>query len=301
MPPCFKTQQPMALQREIWINDIVEGLFADNTFAARSIDHSQFVNNLLVHVPNAGAAPAVVKNRTKLPADVKHRTDIDLTYLLAEFTTDPVHIPHAETVELSYDKRASVLAQVKASLMQSVHDELLQKWASAALYSTNSGANIPNGIKDLVAAAQQHMNEDDLPQHGRCLLLNAEAYTKLIKELTGSQGMAFLSTAKADRGTVGQLFGFDVYLRSQLPAIDEGNPYALFWQEQCVSRALGNTDLFNNTGDALWYGDIMSALVRAGGSRIRSDKKGVEVLYTEAPAPTPAPQPNNGDGDGGNG
>jgi hypothetical protein len=51
----------MALNREIWINSIVEQLFADNTFMARSLDHSEFVNNLTVHVPCAGSAPGVTK------------------------------------------------------------------------------------------------------------------------------------------------------------------------------------------------------------------------------------------------
>ena len=34
----------MALQVEIWVKSIIEGLFANNTFAARSVDHSEFVN-----------------------------------------------------------------------------------------------------------------------------------------------------------------------------------------------------------------------------------------------------------------
>ena len=280
----------MALQREIWINDIVEGLFADNTFAARSIDHSQFVNNRTVHVPNAGAAPSVVMNRSELPAEIKHRTDIDLTYLIDEFTSDPIHIPNAETVELSYDKRQSVLSQMKAALADQVHTNLLKKWANDALYSTGAAA-MPTSIKDLVLTAQQHMNADDIPQTGRCLMLNAEAYTKLLKELTGSQGNAFSHTADAAKGTVGNLFGFDVYLRSRLATIEAGDVYAMFWQAQSVSRALGSTEVFMNDGDAAWYGDILSALVRAGGSRVRADKKGVEVYYIDAPAPTPAPQP----------
>ena len=44
----------MALQVEIWVKSIIEGLFANNTFAARSVDHSEFVNEKTVHVPNAG-------------------------------------------------------------------------------------------------------------------------------------------------------------------------------------------------------------------------------------------------------
>lgn len=92
----------MALQVEIWVKSIIEGLFANNTFAARSVDHSEFVNNKTVHVPNAGAAPNVEKNRTVFPASVTKREDVDLTYDMDEYTVDPVRISHAEQVELSY-------------------------------------------------------------------------------------------------------------------------------------------------------------------------------------------------------
>ena len=81
----------MALQVEIWVKSIIEGLFANNTFAARSVDHSEFVNEKTVHVPNAGAAPNVEKNRTVFPANVTERKDVDLTYQMDEFTVDPVH------------------------------------------------------------------------------------------------------------------------------------------------------------------------------------------------------------------
>ena len=51
------------------------------------------------------------------------------------------------------------------------------------------------------------------------------------------------------------------------------------WQDGCVSRALGSTDLFDNQGNALVYGDIISAAVRAGGHYMRNDKKGVCLIY----------------------
>ena len=46
---------------------------------------------------------------------------------------------------------------------------------------------------------------------------------------------------------------------------------------------MGNHELFENEKDALYYGTVMSALVRAGGSSIRNDKKGVVVIYQTTP------------------
>ena len=64
----------MALQVQIWIKSIIENLFADNSFASKSVDHSEFFlqTKTTVHVPNAGAAPSVVKNRTTLSRSRYH-------------------------------------------------------------------------------------------------------------------------------------------------------------------------------------------------------------------------------------
>ena len=65
----------------------------------------------VVHIPNAGNKPGVQKNRSSLPATITQRTDIDITFPLDEFTSDPVKITNAEKYELSYDKRESVISR----------------------------------------------------------------------------------------------------------------------------------------------------------------------------------------------
>ena len=54
----------MALNREIWINTITENFYPDNSFMAKSIDDSAFVNNKTVHIPNAGK-PARNQRRSR--------------------------------------------------------------------------------------------------------------------------------------------------------------------------------------------------------------------------------------------
>ena len=107
----------MAIQKEIWEKSIVEGLFAPNSFLSKAFNADEYVEaGKIVHIPQAGAASKVEKNRTSLPATVKQRTDTDKTFELAAFTTDPVLIPDADKVELSYNKRESVLRQDKLAL-----------------------------------------------------------------------------------------------------------------------------------------------------------------------------------------
>lgn len=297
----------MALQKEIWLNDIVEQLFADNTFASRSINHSEFVDNKTVHVPNAGSAPNVVKDRNQWPAQATQREDHDLEYSLHEYSTDPVHLQYSEAVELSYNKRNSILSQTKSTIADVVHTDLAKLWvpsdyakvgttgAAAHAHLPSSTGNRQAMTKADVLAVKNRFDLDDIPQTGRCMLLDAVMYNQLLASLTESESNAFLASANAQRGIVGKLYGFDFYMRSTVFRVSANgasmassatattSAAGLAWQEGCVSRAMGNHELFENEKDALYYGTVMSALVRAGGSSIRNDKKGVVVIYQTTP------------------
>ena len=122
----------MALNKEIWINDIVEGFFPANEFVSRSLDHSMYVNNKTVHVPNAGLPPEIKKNIGSFPVTASKRTDTDLTYDIDTFYSVPIHIQNSEVVELSYDKRQSVLAQMRAELQRVVIESVLASWLPAS-------------------------------------------------------------------------------------------------------------------------------------------------------------------------
>lgn len=297
----------MALQKQIWLSSIIEPLFADNTFAVRSLDHSPFVSNKTVHVPNAGSAPGVVKNRSSFPATAAQRTDYDLDYTINEYSTDPVHIQDAERVELSYNKRESVLKQMKSALADKVHADLIPEWIPAGYAKVGtSGSAVPSHMPSSTGNRQAmtkadvlHLKSvfdgDDISQGGRCLLLDAVMYNQLVASLSESEANAFNATVDAKRGIVGKLYGFDIYMRSTVLRVNAAgttlNPTAaattsaagLAWQEDCVSRAMGDHEIFENDNDALFYGDVMSAVVRAGGHYVRNDKKGVCVIYQVTP------------------
>jgi hypothetical protein len=302
----------MALQKEIWINSIVEGLFADNTFANKSIDHSGFVDGKTVHIPGAGAAPSVTKTRATALANLTGlagRTDTDLSYNISIYYAGPILIEKPEQVELSYNKRESVLKSLKTALADAVHVDLLNGWVpdSGATVIATSGANTPahapsaTGNRKAVTKADVRrlrtvFDKWNIPQTGRYLLLDAEMYGQLLGDLTDTEAAAFLSTASATTGIVGKLYGFDVFLRSVVLATTAAgakktgsaaatdSAAGLAWSSESVSRALGSTQLNENNDDALGFGDILSATVRAGGSYVRGDKTGVALLYQATPA-----------------
>ena len=302
----------MALNKEIWLSTIQENFFPDNSFMVRSIDDSQFVSNKTVHVPNAGTPSGVKINRTDAQkgsnAGMAKRTDTDLTYDIDELTTNPVYIPNIEMVELSYDKRQSVLANDRQQLQDTAAQNLLYKWyvkanaiettgsARAAHTSSTATGNRKAITKADVLALSIKFNENNVPMDGRTLLLDATMYADLLDNLTGTELSAFLASANAQNGTLGRLFGFDVMMRSQVlkckankdlleysdTAIAAECAVGLAWQKNCVSRALGETKMFDNTDDPTWYGDIYSFLVRMGGSPRRYDKLGIVPIVEVA-------------------
>lgn len=295
----------MAIQREIWIGSIVEGLFADNSFLSKAFNADEFVNmGKTVHIPNAGAPSKTKKNRTSFPADVNTRADVDLSFNLDEFTTDPIRIPHADTVELSYNKRESVLRQDKATLQESVAKSMIYSWLPEKKYciettGTAVDAHSPNAAGKRKALCRADVvklmtkfNADNIPQEGRYLLLDAYMYDQLLADLTSVQNQAFLASADAQRGILGKLFSFNVMMRSEVAVYGDGIvkktedaagaatdlAAGLAWHENSVCRALGEVNAFEKEKDPTYYGDIYSFLVRAGGRPMREDVKGLIAL-----------------------
>ena len=300
----------MAIQKEIWMAAIIEGLFASNSFLSKAFNADEYVNNgKIVHIPNAGAPSGTKKNRTSLPATVTKREDIDITFPLDEYTTDPVLIPHADTVELSYDKRESVLRQDKLKLQDGVALDFIFNWSPAKEQCiettgkevdayTDKATGKRNGIcKADVLGLMTRFSNDDIPQEGRYLLLDAQMYSQLLNDLTANENTAFLASADAQNGILGKLYSFNVMMRSKVglytaakapkawsaAGVATDLAAALAWHDRSVCRALGEVKAFENEGDPTYYGDIYSFLVRAGGRIMRSDKKGVVALIQGTP------------------
>lgn len=298
----------MAVQKEIWQRTIVEGLFADNNFLSKAVNDDMYVNEgKKVHIPNAGAPSGVVLNRSSLPASVNKRTDQDVEYTLGELTTNPILIPHADMVELSYNKRNSVIDQDRKEIIFQAAEAMLAAWLPAAanrVRTTGTGvaAWTPSatGLRKKitpadVAALQLRMNQDNVPQTDRYLLLDANMYQQLLDGMTNTQAIGFFQAADVKRGIMGMLYGFEVMVRSTVYrfAVD-GTLKAygadgaatdlaggLAWQRDSLSRALGEVVMFDQTNNPLYYGDVYSFLVRVGGAIRRYDKKGVYAIVTD--------------------
>ncbi|GAA4465193.1 hypothetical protein GCM10023093_16930 [Nemorincola caseinilytica] len=302
----------MAIQREIWQSHIEGNLFKNNEFLLASTDASHHVlNGHMVHIPQAGAVPGVEKDRLSLPATVTQRTDVDITYTLSEYTTDPILIPNAESYELSYSKRESVLGESQAALRERIAEGLLREWAPsmAARIIRTSGTDIDAHLdgtigtrkrflaKDL-KTAQLTMNKQNIPMEGRYALMSADMFEQLTNDITVAEYPDFGTAYDVKNGVLGRLFGFNIMLRSSVlvysddatpvasaygaAVADTDNDAVLCWQEHCVERALGTVDFFERLKDPTYYGDVYSIAVRMGGRKRRNDQKGTLVIVQDA-------------------
>lgn len=316
--------QPISV--EIFQNYVAEKLRRENPFLAAAADESGSVlGGAVVHIPQAGPSPSVVKNRSTFPATAVKRSDRDVTYALDVFTTDPTHIDWAEVNELSYDKTDSVLRDHVATLMETVGDNMLYNWVTGkklnaggtayeadalpaankiATTGSSTAVNAEDGqtgnrkaltYKEL-QTAQAKMNKAGVAKAGRYALLESYMYQQFLDSLSANQMAAFQESADLKNGIVGRFAGFDILERSQVLAFSAAgvakvpgealdatdNLACLFWQKDCVAKALGDIKPFQNIDDPQYYGDIFSALVKCGGRCRREDWAGVLAVVQAA-------------------
>ena len=310
---------------QIFAKYIIEKLRKANPHLKFSVDESTNVlGGAVVHIPNAGASPTVVKNRSSFPATAVQRTDSFVTYALDVFTTTPTFVTWQEENEISYEKTDSVLNDHVQTLLEAVGDDVLYKWVTgikadgtadsipAANIIKTSGAAVAvtetgqSGQRKAftyadLAKAQSRMNKMNVPKDGRYALLESYQYQQLIDSLSTNQMAAFQQTADLENGIVGKLAGFNILERSTVLAFNGNTPIApgtaliatsnvaaLCWQKDSVALALGDIKPFQDDNNPSYYGDIFSAAVKAGGRCRRQDWAGFIAIVQDAiePAPT---------------
>lgn len=294
----------MALQPEIWEAQIVGNLYKDNEFLQYATNADEYVvGGRAVHIPNAAAPSGVVVNRSSLPATVTQRTDIDITYSLDEYTSNPILVPNIDTIQLAYNKRESVMMEDMANLKQAQADSMLYRWGAttantifttgAAAAATAAGATGTRKLftKDDLRKAKVLFDKQNIPAVGRVALLPPE----YLEQLLADKDLAVNFTQYADiaNGVVGMVYGFKIMVRSSVLAFDKttntakdptaataatDNSAALCWHPTSVERALGTVKMFEQLNAPTYYGDIYSFLVMLGGRVRRNDGKGIAAI-----------------------
>lgn len=233
----------MAVTPEIWTQYIVENLFKNNEFILQSVDESQYVIGTgVVHIPQAGSPSGVKRNRLSLPATITRRKDVDVTYVLDEFTTDPRFIPNIDKAELSYDKTASVLSEDMSYLEQFIAEAMMYNWRSTYfLKSTGGNKTAPYGtsnrkmltVADFVEAKKQ-FNKWNIPAADRYVVLSTDAMSDIVNELKSNTTRDYSVIYDPISGQIKKLESFTIYERS-------------------TALVASNSTLSQNATTKLWY------------------------------------------------
>lgn len=249
---------------EVFHAYIIEKLRRENPHLAAAVDESSFVlGGSVVHIPQAGNSPAVVKNRKTFPATAVQRGDSFVTYPLDVFSTDPTHVTWHEENEISYNKTDSVMNDHVATLVEAVGDNVLHSWIKGLKPSGSTFVDdeLPAGNKIETAGAaaavnptdgqtgqrkaftyrelqtaQAQMNKAGVPKNDRYAMLESYMYQQFIDSLSANQMAAFQASADLSKGIVGEFAGFKIMERSFVVAFSEAG------QLKAFGEALAATD-----------------------------------------------------------
>ncbi|MBC7399840.1 MAG: hypothetical protein H7289_07820 [Mucilaginibacter sp.] len=301
------------VEKEAWVDYIIKRFYKDNAFLQYVFKESDKVlSGRVVHIPNPGAKPQTVKNRSSFPAVAVRRADTDITYVLDEYSVDPTHVHNLEKVELSYDKLDDAYGEQLEVVTETSADDLIVKWASttgadSAIIPT-SGANAPASAPSATGTrkAASHLdikkmrvqfNKLNVPKADRFALMTEDMYDQIFDSLSTVQQNAFFKNADIATGVLGVLYDFQIMSRSSVAVatvttnaikafgtagVTTDNEVSIFWQKNSLTFAMGEVKVFDDTDNPLYYGDIMSCALRSGGRVRRADGKGVGLLIQAA-------------------
>lgn len=305
----------MALIKEIWVQDVQEALNRNADFLPYSVDHSAYIAFGTVHVPQSGANPTVLKNPATFPLSINERVDTDRTYSLNQFALEPTLITNLDELQISYDKRQSVLGQQISTLTQRIGDEVAISWsasgaaniigtsgatAATALAPGATGTRKQVALADIASLAAK-LDKDNVPRGNRKLLMSTDMFWELfqISDVIRASYNGFQNQGNVlQTGTVAQLYGFDIMMRPVVSVYANSttvpkafgaatattdNLACIAFHSSTVSRALGSmTPLYdsgsNGNGKPEYLGSIFNMEVMLGSAILRTDMKGVAAL-----------------------
>lgn len=205
---------------EVWTGELVKHLRRglEATWLDGIPDNSSIVKNDIIHLIDVGVEPDVLINNTTYPIPLQALDDADIPIGLDKFQTKVTPITDDELYAISYDK----MQRVKESHGNSINDAKFAK-AAHAMCATSNGAKTPvlktTGSRDPetgriklipgdLIRLKKAMDNLGVPSTGRRLVLCNDHVNDLLEV-----DQKFKEQYNIDRnnGTVGRLYGFDIY------------------------------------------------------------------------------------------
>lgn len=268
------------LLTEVWVPELQENPIPDHSFVSASVDKSEFVENNTIHLQEAGIEPSVHENyfegnEDALPiADVK---DIPHEVILKTYSTDQTRHRNLQEVELSYNRKQSVINRHKTSLAKNIGKRAAHAWCPEQNGGLNKVLNLgaTDSVIDSIIDMEAFYAEND-QMEGLNICLNAQHLARIKKEDKK------LYKEILDEKT---LYGFKVWRYSQLPIFtsqgvkkpfgavaEKGDKRAsIVWCTNEVFRCFGDVEMYANLRDSGTQADTLSFAQRALVGNIRAN------------------------------
>jgi len=181
----------MALNKEVWVNQIKEGFYPNGNFLEKSVNFSEFVDNNKIHIPSAGIDPKVLINNNTYPITIVGREDEDNVIPLDKFETENTMVRRPDAIEYSYDKLESVIRQHRSTLLKSVSTKAAHAYAPKKNTENTpvivtTGEDDGTGRKRLVyndiLTLKERFDTSGIPVEERYLILHPKHVSDLLRE-----------------------------------------------------------------------------------------------------------------------
>lgn len=261
------------LEKEIWVNQLMENFYPDSSFLKYARDFSALVDYNAINMAEAGADPKVLVNNTTYPIKITQRVDKPLRIELDKFETENTLVRRPEAIEYSYDQLESVLMGHRNTLraktaMKAAHAYAPQEDSTYTPVIQTTGAAVSGRkrlqIDDILLLKERYDNAL-IPLEGRYLVLNPSHVTDLI--LFDAKNLGNLTDLQ--NGKPKRFAGFNILQTASTPKYnsslqkiafdgeEEGNFCSFSFHSDEVMKADGDVFMYARENDPAERGTIV--------------------------------------------
>jgi len=179
----------MALPKQVWTNQIMEGFYPDSSFLMYARDFTSHVDNDIINMAEAGVDPVVLINNNTYPIAVVQRTDAPIAIELDKFETENTLVRRPDVVELAYEKLESVLVGHRNALRTKTGEKAAHAFAPSADSTftpivPTTGGDDGDGLKQIqfanILTLKRKFDDLEIPKEKRFLVMNPKHVEQLI-------------------------------------------------------------------------------------------------------------------------
>jgi hypothetical protein len=206
---------------EVWTGELIKKLrSADQASFLDGIpDYSQYSENDVIHLIDAGADPDVLINNTTYPIPVQALTDADVAIKLDKFQTKATPVTDDELYALSYDKMSSVKERHGSAILEAKYGKAIHALAPQTNSAKTPVIKTTGGVEGGAEAGRKMITRADIialkkkfdmmqvPLEGRRLVLCPDHVNDLLLVDQAFRDQYYNYTT----GKISSLYGFEVH------------------------------------------------------------------------------------------